>query len=50
MSVSGGTVTCGSGYCSYYDVEVTDGNTTGRYTIVNGGYDSISAANKIFVL
>jgi hypothetical protein len=48
FSVSGGTSSCGSGYCNYYGVKVSGGNGIitanflADYSIVNGGYDSIS--------
>lgn len=49
IQLSGGTSSCGTGYCVYRGVEVrkTDGSATGKfkadYTIISSGYDSISS-------
>ncbi|GBF10237.1 hypothetical protein TEPIDINF_001741 [Tepidibacillus infernus] len=50
QDVSGGTASCGSGYCNYYGVKVDGGNGIvnasflADYTFVDGGYDYISKA------
>lgn len=47
LGISGGSSTCGSGYCTYFGVKVYSGNGVvsanflADYTLVNGGFDYI---------